>query len=90
MKEATATVDEWAALFSEHRNRLRDHAVVVADALDATLGVLDILATTDTAPPGSVTWDEIVEAQPSELDRADLQAKVNRSANPAAFKENPQ
>lgn len=76
--------DEWLAYFATVVDRLRDHAIEVADALDAAIALRSALMTTDLADT-SVAWSAILDAQPTELDRADLQAKFNRSLNPAAL-----
>ena len=78
MSDITGTTDEWTAYFGRQRDRLRAHLIDVADALDGCLGVLDILATAN-APSGSLAWDELLAAQPTEADRADLAAKFHRA-----------
>lgn len=79
--------DEWLGYFGTVVDRLRDHAIEVADALDAAIAVRQTLMTVDVPEDRSVPWSAFLDAQPTELDRADLQSKFNRSLNPDALKE---
>lgn len=77
--------DEWLGYFGTVVDRLRGHAIEVADALDAAIALRQILMTADVPEDRSVPWSAFLDAQPTELDRADLQAKFNRSLNPDAL-----
>ena len=79
--------DEWHAYFSGLVDRLREHAIEVVDALDADIELRTVLIGTDLPEARSIDWDDLLAAQPTELDRADLQAKFNRALAPVLPKE---
>lgn len=80
---------EYDAHFANLVQRLRAHAIEVADALDAALAVRSILATADLPDRVPLTWDDVLARQPTEMDRADLAAKADRALNTAALPMNP-
>lgn len=83
--EPVMLADEWLAYFGTVVDRLREHAIEVADALDAAIAVRQTLMVADVPDGQSVPWSAFLDAQPTELDRADLQSKLNRSLNPDAL-----
>lgn len=82
--------DEWRHYLGGVVDRLRDHAVEVADALDAAVALRQTLTAANLPEAPSLTWAALVTAvTDKEIDRALLQAQLNRALNPAALpKEN--
>lgn len=83
--EPALLLEDWQVYFAGLVDRLRTHAIEVADALDAAIALRAILAATDLPESRTLEWSDLLAAQPSELDRADLQSKFNRALNPDAL-----
>ena len=88
--EPVMLADEWLAYFASVVDRLNAHAIEVADAFDAAIGVRSVLMTADVPDDRSIPWSAFLDAQPTVLDRADLQAKFNRALNPDALPKEQQ
>ncbi len=77
---------QWQLFAAEHVHRTRVAAIAAADELEAALNVQHINNATvaPLGPTASVSWDDLLNAQPSTLDRVDLEAKALRlvGANP--------
>ena len=71
---------EWNTWAADHVARLREEAVSVADRLDAALGVQAIVAAVvaDLDDTERLSYDDLLQRQATELDRAELAAKVRR------------
>lgn len=72
--------DQWRAWAAGHVARTRAAALDAVDALDAALGVQEIVTTaTADMPVGfSADWADLLDTQPTTLDRIELQSKLRR------------
>lgn len=71
---------QWQLWAAEHVGRTRAVAIAAADELEAALNVQHIVNSTvaPLGPTASISWDDLLNAQPSTLDRVDLEAKIAR------------
>ncbi len=71
---------QWQIWAAEHVHRTRVTAIAAADELEAALNVQHIINATvaPLGPTASISWADLLDAQPTTLDRVDLEAKMLR------------
>lgn len=69
-----AHLEQWERDVAERVADLRDELERLVDALDAALAIRDALTTTEARERESLSWQDLLDRQPTETDRAHLAA----------------